>query len=435
MGWEGNNYGSNNFNQHKRKSNPGEFWRFLISSRATGSVIGKGGDKIKAMRTESGAQVRCIGDDMPERILKIGGNVEQVTQVIGMLSQNLFNDYKDDRDDRKPARKMARQQKHPSSNDIQICMLLCEPLIGPIVGKGGSNIKQMEENHRVQINVWKSYSSGDFLPNSNERVIAFTGPPDCVPNAVGEVASLVESTEIRGQMIEFDLEEEGPSGFFGEEGGSIGRNGAGLKGNRPGNSVFSRGELPPGVSPFLQKMPEERDGDCKIRLKVNNDQAACIIGGGGRRVNEIRKMSGADIKIRDNEGDSCMRFIEVFGHEPQQALNAVWLMNIAINAFCEEAASLRPLHKDMPMETVATSGAYGNPPGLEMSQSGVPPQQGFGGPPQQGFGGPPQQGFGGPPQQGFGGPPQAYQNQGQQNYNSHKTDGWGGPLKNEAPGW
>ena len=150
-------------------------------------------------------------------------------------------------------------------------------------------------------------------------------------------------------------------------------------------------------------------------------------------MNEIRKMSGADIKIRDNEGDSCMRYIEVYGQEPQQAANAVWLMNIAINAFCEEAASLRPLHKDMPMEAAATSGAYGNPPGLDISQSGGPPQQGFGGPPQQGFGGPPQQGFDGPPQQGFGGPPQ--QNFGQQNYNSQQTDGWGGPAVKNQPGW
>merc|ERR1711937_218550 len=96
----------------------------------------------------------------------------------------------------------------------------------------------------------------------------------------------------------------------------------------------------------------------------------------------------------------------------------------AVNAFCDPASSLRSLNMDMPMEAVATSGAYGNPPSLQGQGDsfGGPPQGGnFGGPPQGGnFGGPPQgNNFGGPPQGGnFGGPPQ--------NFNGPTQNQWGG---------
>jgi len=414
----------------------------MISSRATGSVIGKGGDKIKAMRSESGATVKLIGDDMPERLLKIGGSVDQVTQVIGMVANNLYKDYEGDNESRKPARVMARQQKSAGPDDVQICMLLCEPLIGPIVGKGGSNIKSMEENHRCQVNIWKQYPSGDFLPNSNERVITFTGRADCIPNAVNEVCQTIENVQVRGELHEWDLESEGPSGFFGQENGSFnrGRGGDGYSDRMGGNAPGWKGDLPPGVSPFLQKLPEEKNGN-DIRLKANQDQVGNIIGKGGRRINDIRDMSGCKINIKETEGDSCMRYIEVYGN-PQQSANAVWLINIAVNAFCDPASSLRSLNMDMPMEAVATSGAYGNPPSLQGQDNsfGGPPQGGnFGGPPQGGnfggppqgnnFGGPPQGGnFGGPPQGGnFGGPPQGGNFGGPpQNFNGPPQNQWGG---------
>ena len=68
------------------------------------------------------------------------------------------------------------------------------------------------------------------------------------------------------------------------------------------------------------------------------------MGHGGQRIKEIRRMAGAHIAIVDPSGDKCLREITVTqGTGSNCAIeNAIWLMNICINAFVEPSASLCP---------------------------------------------------------------------------------------------
>merc|ERR1711970_447540 len=77
-------------------------------------------------------------------------------------------------------------------------------------------------------------------------------------------------------------------------------------------------------------------------------------------------MSGAFINIDDPAHDSTLREITVArGQGNEMSVdNAVWLMNIAINAFCDPSGSACPFPANASMQGVVMSGFYGKPPGM-----------------------------------------------------------------------
>merc|ERR1712170_320023 len=103
------------------------------------------------------------------------------------------------------------------------------------------------------------------------------------------------------------------------------------------------------------------------------EQVGAIMGSRGRRINEIRQMSGAQIKVNEQTEDNCLRLIEIKpGNGPECAVeNAVWLMNICINAFCDPKCSVAPFDKNASLEECVMSEVYGKPPGIEGEQNGA----------------------------------------------------------------
>merc|ERR1711970_1270964 len=114
----------------------------------------------------------------------------------------------------------------------------------------------------------------------------------------------------------------------------------------------------PGINPMLET------------FDTTNQPDGSIMGNQGSRIKEIRKMSGAFINIDDPAPDSCRREITIAkGHGSDMAVaNALWLMNIAINAFCDPAGSACPFPGSATMQQVVMSGFYGQPPGMQQQQ-------------------------------------------------------------------
>ena len=67
--------------------------RLLVPARAAGCIIGKKGAKINEMRNTSGAKIKMVGDNLPERMLIASGQPDQVADALRMTAQNIYDDF------------------------------------------------------------------------------------------------------------------------------------------------------------------------------------------------------------------------------------------------------------------------------------------------------------------------------------------------------
>ena len=102
-----------------------------------GSVIGKGGSNIQKLRQEYSAQVRIPDCPGPERVMNIQAGTEEM--VVGILQMAIpFMYEQGDQDD---------------GGDRELRLLIHQSIVGGIIGKSGSKIKEIRENTGAHIKV------------------------------------------------------------------------------------------------------------------------------------------------------------------------------------------------------------------------------------------------------------------------------------------
>ena len=127
------------------------------------------------------------------------------------------------------------------------------------------------------------------------------------------------------------------------------------------------------IDKFIQRVRIHKDplDTDKTIVKVPISQYKIITGQDEERLNEIRKMSNAEITFIPPDNDSCI--VEIFVSkgpkgQPTSVTNAIWLMNIAINAYCKRDVSLAPFDGKKPLQEAVVSGVYGEPPGIKEAE-------------------------------------------------------------------
>jgi poly(rC)-binding protein 2/3/4 len=127
--------------------------RSVISSAEAATVIGKGGENVTRIRQMSGA--KCTVSDYQkgavERILTVSGAVEAVAKAFGLIIRTLNNEPLD-------------APSTPQSKQYPLRLLVPHILIGAIIGKGGSRIREIQEQSGARLN-----ASESCLPLSTER--------------------------------------------------------------------------------------------------------------------------------------------------------------------------------------------------------------------------------------------------------------------------
>jgi polyribonucleotide nucleotidyltransferase len=74
------------------------------------------------------------------------------------------------------------------------------------------------------------------------------------------------------------------------------------------------------------------------QMKIPNDLIGCVIGRKGVKINEIRMVSGAQIKISSNEGDLVDRTVTITG-SPEAVTTAQYLISSRIQSEVNGLAS------------------------------------------------------------------------------------------------
>ncbi|XP_008807925.2 KH domain-containing protein HEN4-like [Phoenix dactylifera] len=274
--------------------------RLLVLSSQVGCLLGKGGSVIKQMSAESGAQIRILPrDKLPlcaspnDEIVQITGVVDSVKKALQSVFQQLLENPPRDRDSF-PANNPSGPSSHPFASiprpeglppasyhipiqgppfssrpydladyhssmaapvskfhggvapgqppvspELLAYRLMCSnDKVGSVIGKGGSIIKTLQHETDCEIKILETE------PESDDRIIVISGP--ALPN---DRISPVQDAVLRVQHR------------------------------------------------IMVAVPDNKESIVLSRLLVASNQTGCLLGKGGAVIAEMRKLSGAHIRI------------------------------------------------------------------------------------------------------------------------------------------
>uniref|UniRef100_A0A8C1E9M2 Zgc:110045 n=1 Tax=Cyprinus carpio carpio TaxID=630221 RepID=A0A8C1E9M2_CYPCA len=277
--------------------------RLLMHGKEVGSIIGKKGETVKKMREESGARINISDGSSPERIVTITGQSEVIFKAFAMIAEKFEEDI------------LASMINSTVTSRPPVTLRLVFPAsqCGSLIGKGGSKIKEIRESAGAQVQV-----AGDLLPDSTERAVTISGTPHAITQCVKHICTvMLEAFAIPGQFAipPQDLTKLHQLAMQHIPLTSLGQS----------NPTF------PGLEASIATSSHE--------LSIPNDLIGCIIGRQGSKINEIRQMSGAQIKIAGATDGSAVRHVTITG-SPANISMAQYLISARLSSVI---ASLRLL--------------------------------------------------------------------------------------------
>ncbi|MCO5587018.1 hypothetical protein L7F22_040963 [Adiantum nelumboides] len=329
-------------------------YRLLCPGDKVGSLIGKGGSIIKALRQECKSKIK-VEDLVPgseERIVHISSASDQFrqgSQYVCAAQEALF--------------KVYARITEPSNDDDEdsaptvVRLLVPKIHIGCILGKGGKIIEQMRKDIGAQIRILPK----EQLPtcaSETDELAQVVGDEPAVRRALFAISSRLhenvtgERTQGGGYMA------QGPgvapmlsagsmlypsSGYLAPTGSfygpsSVGGPVAGLGYSFPAYGGMYGDTSIRSLSSGLSDRPAistsggygHADGDSDeqltIRILCPNARVGSIIGKGGSVIKKMREETGAKIKVEEEVPDSDERIVRIssaeFGESPSQAIQA-----------------------------------------------------------------------------------------------------------------
>uniref|UniRef100_A0AAR2L219 K Homology domain-containing protein n=1 Tax=Pygocentrus nattereri TaxID=42514 RepID=A0AAR2L219_PYGNA len=306
--------------------------RLLMHGKEVGSIIGKKGESVKKMREESGARINISEGNCPERIITLAGPTTAIFKAFSMIIDKLEEDISSSMSN------STATSKPPVTLRIVVPASQC----GSLIGKGGCKIKEIRESTGAQVQV-----AGDMLPNSTERAITIAGTPLSIIECVKQICVVMLESPPKGVTIPYRPKPSGSPVIF------AGGQAYAVQGQHaiPQPDLTKLHQLAMQQSPFpLAPSSQGFTGECprvnipsllsgidataqtgSHELTIPNDLIGCIIGRQGAKINEIRQMSGAQIKIANPVEGSNDRQVTITG-SPASISLAEYLINARLSS-------------------------------------------------------------------------------------------------------
>lgn len=323
-------------------------YRILCPASKIGSVIGKGGSIIKALRLECRSKIK-VEDPVP-------GSDERVVYICSTSREG--RDKSRDRDSEKqqslcPAQEAlfrvharivdgdggaSDEDDDEPPHQVTARLLVPNIQIGCLLGKGGRIIEQMRKEIGGQIRVMPK----EQLPlcaSATDELVQLSGDPVLVKKALKAVSSKLYENPPRERNQGSSLT-QGPTGAglyassgYLSQGGSylapasvgpmvgFGHSLPSLGGGYGGSSYGSAWSLNSGlpVTPSAGANPVRTEGgtedELTIRMLCPNGRIGGVIGKGGNVIKRMREETGAKIKVGDAGSDSDERVIQISSTE------------------------------------------------------------------------------------------------------------------------
>lgn len=319
-------------------------FRMLCPVKEAGLIVGKGGEKINYLKGKSGARIN-VSENIPgvyERVIHVKGPAEKVAKAFGLITRVILDE--------------PETPSAPTSKQYVLQLLVPHPLIGFIIGKGGSKFRDIEEKSAAKLK-----ASESTMPFSTDRCLLITGVPDAIHIATYYVAQTIYENKkfqaenrpnfvfynpgslgygmYRQQFPQFGFPQPPvtfpagqpsfpqPQGPYNQPYGMMGvPMGMGYPPIRPGRGLraygqqypiskllqvgpvnvnhimYSPGQTDPNppVAPGPNFMPQPSSASPENKdIYISNDFVGSVIGKGGKNIKEIRDLSGSQIKVQD----------------------------------------------------------------------------------------------------------------------------------------
>ncbi|XP_036108701.1 poly(rC)-binding protein 2 isoform X6 [Molossus molossus] len=328
--------------------------RLLMHGKEVGSIIGKKGESVKKMREESGARINISEGNCPERIITLAGPTNAIFKAFAMIIDKLEEDISSSMTNSTAA----------SRPPVTLRLVVPASQCGSLIGKGGCKIKEIRESTGAQVQV-----AGDMLPNSTERAITIAGIPQSIIECVKQICVVMLETlsqsPPKGVTIPYRPKPSSSPVIFagGQDRYTTGSDSASFPHTTPSMCLNPDLEGPPleltklhqlamqqshfpmthgntGFSGIESSSPEVKgywaglDASAQTtshELTIPNDLIGCIIGRQGAKINEIRQMSGAQIKIANPVEGSTDRQVTITGSAASISL-AQYLINVRLSS-------------------------------------------------------------------------------------------------------
>ncbi|XP_010902798.1 poly(rC)-binding protein 2-like isoform X4 [Esox lucius] len=303
--------------------------RLLMHGKEVGSIIGKKGESVKKMREESGARINISEGNCPERIITLAGPTTAIFKAFSMIIEKLEEDISSSMTN------STATSKPPVTLRIVVPASQC----GSLIGKGGCKIKEIRESTGAQVQV-----AGDMLPNSTERAITIAGTPQSIIECVKQICVVMLESPPKGVTIPYRPKPSGsPVIFAGGQAYAVQGQHAIPQPDSSSASIspqltklhqLAMQQSPFPMAPSSQGFQGGMDASAQTsshEMTIPNDLIGCIIGRQGAKINEIRQMSGAQIKIANPVEGSADRQVTITG-SPASISLAEYLINARLSS-------------------------------------------------------------------------------------------------------
>mmetsp|Transcript_45157 Transcript_45157/g.115528 ORF Transcript_45157/g.115528 Transcript_45157/m.115528 type:complete len:470 (-) Transcript_45157:58-1467(-) len=336
--------------------------KFLLSTEAAGSVIGKNGATVSELQAQSGTKIqlskaREFFPGTQERMMLLCGTISQVLVALHLVFTKLLADGVA----MLTTSGEGGEGGESEDTDVESAMVVPNRLCGGIIGKGGATIHSFMEDSDAQISVSNIHEATGF----GERVIHIRGSRESQLRAVALIAT--KMTEDRHYSTD-----EIPLSYppLGAEGAHTGLmySAAGAHHHVPYHYAPAHPVAHPHAhahpaahyhphahphhshpaehghpmapaelhhNPHAYHHPHHHDpamhpegggegggeeGEAKTYFMLPDEAVGVIIGKQGRTIQSIRQRSGAHVKIEDSQGTG-QRLLAVSG--PPAAVSIV----------------------------------------------------------------------------------------------------------------
>jgi len=288
--------------------------RFLMNQKQASQVIGRNASNIKNLRDQTECNITLSSREHEKRILTIAAKKSISMKTVSRLGEIL---------------EAENNEYGKSTKLVPITLTLVIPknICGMIIGKGGEALKDLRVKSGAQINI-----SADCLPKSDERTCQITGNNISVTQAIDLLIGIMIKAAIDESKGEFKGTPSAEIRAYDPKNAEepAGRSEKDDKLMQMATAFMTANQM---INPTLEYSPIEINDQLQ-ELRVPNQHMGAIIGKGGKRIGEIRMMSGCNIHVERSDADSNygMRRLTLKGTK-QQITMAAYLVNQTISSF------------------------------------------------------------------------------------------------------
>jgi len=246
--------------------------QIYVPDNMVGLLIGRGGENITRMQQDSQCKIQMSQDSQgqPTRMCTLTGPPDAIQAAKAQINQVIANDGRGNRG-MGGGGGGGGMMNNGGGGGGAFEMMLEGPLVARVIGKGGENIKRLQEETGAKIVIIQE--TKEF---ADQKPLRISGPPDKVEYAKQRVMQVVqeEREKLGGGG--------GRGGFRGGRGGGPG----GFRGGRGGGRGGTGWPTGGGPGPDIQE-----------NFSVPSNKVGLVMGKGGETIKQICSQSGAHCQV------------------------------------------------------------------------------------------------------------------------------------------